>query len=213
MATEGTFVLADIGGYTSFLTGVGIEHAKEITSHLFNSLLKCNRGRWKVANVEGDCLFFYREGREPVEDLVAHVKALYEDFCRGTTEIAARSRCACGACTRTNDLRLKFIAHAGEFDRQKIGNRTELIGSDIVVAHRLLKNNVEQPEYLLMTRAFAAGGSTGGLPHTEGVESYEDVGNLGYVALDLRPLRRDYERSREVFVQREDALMAVDGEI
>lgn len=31
MASEGTFVLADIGGYTTFLTEVGIEHAKEIT--------------------------------------------------------------------------------------------------------------------------------------------------------------------------------------
>ncbi len=29
MATEGTFVLADIGGYTSFVTAVGIEHAKD----------------------------------------------------------------------------------------------------------------------------------------------------------------------------------------
>ena len=65
MAAEGTFILADIGGYTEFLTGVGIEHGKEITSHLLNSLLKCNRGRWKLANIEGDCLFLYREGREP----------------------------------------------------------------------------------------------------------------------------------------------------
>src|SRR6266702_260977 len=64
MATEGTFVLADIGGYTRFLTGVGIEHGKEITEDLLNHLLKCNRGRWKLANVEGDCIFFYREGRE-----------------------------------------------------------------------------------------------------------------------------------------------------
>jgi hypothetical protein len=29
MATEGTFILADIGGYTQFLTGVGIEHGKK----------------------------------------------------------------------------------------------------------------------------------------------------------------------------------------
>ena len=50
MASEGTFVLADIGGYTSFLTDVGIEHAKEITTYLFNSLLKCNHSRWKVAD-------------------------------------------------------------------------------------------------------------------------------------------------------------------
>jgi len=31
LASEGTFVLADIGCYTQVLTGVGIEHGKEIT--------------------------------------------------------------------------------------------------------------------------------------------------------------------------------------
>jgi hypothetical protein len=39
---NGTFVLADIGGYTTFLTDVGIEHAKEITSHLFNRCVSPN---------------------------------------------------------------------------------------------------------------------------------------------------------------------------
>ncbi|MGH9204751.1 MAG: DUF2652 domain-containing protein, partial [Vicinamibacterales bacterium] len=88
MLSEGTFVLADIGGYTQFLTGVGIEHANEITSHLLNSLLKSNRGRWKVANVEGDCLFFYREGREPPAELIDHIRALFEEFCDRTVDIA-----------------------------------------------------------------------------------------------------------------------------
>ena len=77
MATDGTFVLADIGGYTSFLTGVGIEHGKEITTFLFNSLLKCNHGRWKVANIEGDCIFFYRPGREDPYELAGHAGKLY----------------------------------------------------------------------------------------------------------------------------------------
>jgi hypothetical protein len=54
MATEGTFVLADIGGYTTFLTGVGIEHATEITPHLFNGMLRVNKDRWKVGNLVGD---------------------------------------------------------------------------------------------------------------------------------------------------------------
>ena len=31
MATEGTFILADIGGYTQLLSGVAVEHGKEIT--------------------------------------------------------------------------------------------------------------------------------------------------------------------------------------
>ena len=91
MAAEGTFVLADIGGYTTFLTVVGLEHAKEITSHLLNGLLKVNKGRWKVGNVEGDCLFFYCEGKEKPEPLFEHLRTLYGKFRGSVTDIAARS--------------------------------------------------------------------------------------------------------------------------
>src|SRR5213083_1801784 len=168
MASEGTFVLADIGGYTGFLTGVGIEHGKEITSHLLNSLLKCNRGRWKLANVEGDCLFLYREGREPPEELLEHVRALYEDFCDRTLDIAVRAACPYGACSRTNELSLKFIVHAGEFDTQKIGRRVELIGRDIVLAHRLLKNSAGLNEYALLTESYTLGVPPDSLPAEKG---------------------------------------------
>jgi hypothetical protein len=213
MATQGTFILADIGGYTGFLTGVGIEHGKEITSHLLNSLLKCNRGRWKLANIEGDCLFLYCEGREPPEELLAHVRALYEDFCDRITDIAARSSCPCGACSRTNDLSLKFIVHAGEFDTQRIGNRTELIGPDVVLAHRLLKNSVPLPEYALLTRQYGGAAPAQALPSRDGRDSYEDVGNVDYVAHDLAPARADYDKRRERFVTEEEAGLAVVEEI
>src|SRR2546426_923012 len=132
VATEGTFVLADIGGYTSFLQGVGIEHAKEITSHLFNGMLKVNKGRWKVGNVEGDCLFFYAETREEPGPLFEHLRALYEKFRGSVTDIAARSTCDCGACTRTSELRLKFVVHAGQYGTQNIGGGAGAVGAGIV---------------------------------------------------------------------------------
>jgi uncharacterized protein YndB with AHSA1/START domain len=41
-----------------------------------------------------------------------------------------------------DDLDLKFVAHHGEFIRQKMLGREELAGSDVIVVHRLLKNAV-----------------------------------------------------------------------
>ena len=148
MATEGTFVLADVSGYTSFLSGVGLEHAKVVTGHLFNSMLRANEGCWKLANIEGDCIFFYREGREEPAAALSHIQNLYEDFCGQIIEISGGDACPCGACTRINHLALKFIVHTGEFGLQKIGRRQELFGHDIVVAHRLLKNSVPLDEYV-----------------------------------------------------------------
>jgi len=208
MATEGTFILADIGGYTGFLTGVGIEHGKEITSHLFNSLLKCNRGRWKVANIEGDCIFFYCEGREPPEELLDHIRTLYTDFSDRTVDIASRSSCPCGACSRTSDLKLKFIVHGGEFDKQKIGNREELIGPEVVVAHRLLKNSVPVAEYALVTPALGnlSGSET---PATSGSDTYQDVGTVEYKYLDLASMRQEHEQASQVFLDEKTAKMVL----
>jgi uncharacterized protein YndB with AHSA1/START domain len=203
--------MADIGGYTTFLQGVGIEHAKEITSHLFNGMLKVNKDRWKVGNVVGDCLFFYAEGREEPEPLFQHLRTLYGEFRGSVTDIAARSTCHCGACTRTSELRLKFIVHAGQYDTQNIGGRTELIGPDIVVAHRLLKNSVPLAEYALLTPA--VGDTVAGLASTPGSDSYEDVGTIEYVYFDLAPLKAEYEQTSQVFIGEKDAKLVVKTEV
>src|SRR5437773_5219067 len=177
MASEATFVLADIGGYTTFLTEVGIEHAKEITSHLFNGMLKVNKNRWKVGNVEGDCLFFYAEAREEPGPLFEHLRVLYEKFRGSVTDIAARSTCDCGACTRTSELRLKFVVHAGQYDTQDIGGRTERIGQEIVVAHPLRKNIVPvQADALVTPALWNTGGS--GLSPTAGCVTHEAGGRV-----------------------------------
>jgi hypothetical protein len=200
MATEGTFVLADIGGYTKFLTGVGIEHAKEVTEHLLNRLIKSTESKWKVANVMGDCVFFYSETPAPPADTYRLLRALHEEFQDAQLDIASGSTCRCGACDRTEDLSLKFVVHAGEFDVQNIGGRKELIGPDIIVATRLLKNSVPVREYVIATPAApgvteAAGGAT-----KTGRDELESIGPMEYSYVDLGPVRDAYQRSKAFHV-------------
>ena len=205
MTREGTFILADICGYTPFLTGVAIEHAKEITSDLFNALLKVNRGRWKVANIEGDCIFFYGDSREAPDELLAHAQTLYRQFCNRVLDIAARSSCPCGACSRTNQLGLKFVVHVGEFDVQQIGRRRELIGADIVIAHRLLKNSVPIEEYVLLTQNYADAMTPPKLPAERGRDEYEDIGPVEYTYLDLESVRSAVEAENVFFLTPDQA--------
>jgi hypothetical protein len=47
---------------------------------------------------------------------------------------------------------VKFVAHLGEVVPQKVGRTQSLAGLDVILAHRLLKNSVPLPEYLLLTR-------------------------------------------------------------
>lgn len=213
MPSNGTFVLADIGGYSSFLTDVAIEHATEITEDLLNTVLRCNRNRWRLANVEGDCIFFYTEGKEPADELVDHIRNMYHDFCRRTIDIAERATCPCGACTRTGELSLKFIVHAGEFDTQKIAGRTELIGSEVITAHRLLKNSVSLDEYVLMTESYTPDPVATDLPADSGSDSYDHCGRVDYTVLDLSSLRDEVKRAIWVFVRPDEARISVELEI
>ena len=50
-------------------------------------------------------------------------------------------------------LKLKVIVHSGKTLFYKIGKFYELAGPDIIVAHRLLKNSLEEDEYILFTEA------------------------------------------------------------
>jgi hypothetical protein len=209
MATKGTFILADIGGYTTFLTGVGIAHGKEITSHLLNGMIKTNKRRWKVGNVVGDCLFFYEAGHQTPDTIFPHLRAVYERFREAAVDITARSSCPCGACSRTGELSLKFVVHTGEFETQDIGGRKELIGPDVVVAHRLLKNSVPVKEYVIFTGAASLESPVPGLACAIGRDEYDDVGAIEYTFADLNPVRSQFEASRAFYVEEQKARLIV----
>lgn len=76
----------------------------------------------------------------------------YVDF-RGRVDTAHSVwQCWCDACSRIDELDLKFIVHAGAFVIQTIAGRHELVGPEVVIAHRLLKSRAGD---LLDQRAFA----------------------------------------------------------
>jgi len=67
--------------------------------------------------------------------------------------MVAVTTCPCNACQRIEILKLKFVAHHGQFSRQRLGGVEQLHGTDVIVPHRLVKNKVPIREYLLATEA------------------------------------------------------------
>src|SRR3954469_2800200 len=64
--------------------------------------------------------------------------------------------CDCDACAQLEKLTLKFVAHEGEVATQKVKQFVELAGVDVILVHRMLKNDVPVREYALMTDAILA---------------------------------------------------------
>ncbi len=213
MATEGTFVLADIGGYTKFLTGVGIEHAKEITEHLLNRLIKSTDRTWKVANVMGDCVFFYSEPPAPPADTYRLLRDLHEAFQDAQFDIASGSTCRCGACDRTVDLSLKFVVHAGAFDVQNIGGRKELIGQDIIVGTRLLRTRCRSASTSSLRPPRRESQRPPELRPQTGRDELESIGPMEYSYVDLGPVRDAYQKSKAFHIAPGQADITLSNEI
>ena len=76
--------------------------------------------------------------------LLGALESTYLAFARRRRTVALSSSCACDACRRTPELDLKFCAHHGSFVEHYVAGSREIVGSDVILAHRLLKNTVTE---------------------------------------------------------------------
>lgn len=147
--------IPDISGYTEFITQTEIRHSKHIISELLEIIISGNTLSMKVSEIEGDAVLFYRIGDAPsLNEIIEQVKRIFIDFHTHLKVIQRDNVCQCGACRSAINLSLKFIVHYGVLSETVIGNFLKIIGSDVILAHRLLKNNLNVREYLLLTENY-----------------------------------------------------------
>jgi hypothetical protein len=144
MATQSACLLiADISGYTSYLAGVELDHAQDILADLMGAIVSALRPGFRLAKLEGDAAFAYAI-TEKVDGslLLDTIERCYFGFRRRRRDVRQATSCECNACVRIPDLNLKFVVHHGTILRQRVAGREELLGADVIVVHRLLKNDV-----------------------------------------------------------------------
>ncbi|HET9823900.1 MAG TPA: DUF2652 domain-containing protein [Chitinophagaceae bacterium] len=152
METRGLLFIPDISGFTRFVTEMEIEHSRHIIEELLEILINANSIGLEISEIEGDAILFYKFGEPP--DLKALYNQVEKMFCEFHKHIGAyeyRRLCQCKACRTAIDLTLKVVTHYGEFTRYTVKNFNKLIGKDVIVAHQLLKNEIDQHEYWLVT--------------------------------------------------------------
>jgi hypothetical protein len=185
-------VIADITGYTSYLAGVELDHAQDILADLTDTVVGGLRPTFRLAKLEGDAAFVYSltETIDP-SLLMDTIERTYFAFRRRLRDISQATTCDCNACTRMPSLDLKVLAHHGAVLRQRVSGRDELVGSPVIVAHRLLKNAVTERigirAYALYSEDClrAAGVEPGALGLTEHRETFEHVGEVVAWVADL----------------------------
>lgn len=188
---HGHLVIADISGYTRFLTDSELEHANGIITELLNTVIGAIQAPLAVSSVEGDAVFMYGAMPEDMsgQTVLESVELLYCSFAAALETMVLNTTCRCNACANINTLGLKIVMHCGEFVKSEIGGRETLSGPDVIMAHRLLKNGIREvtgiADYMLVTQACVddlgiEGIVAGWIEHTE---EYEHIGEVtGYVS-------------------------------
>jgi hypothetical protein len=157
MQTKGLVFIPDISGFTRFIHETEINHSRIIIQELLEVLINANKIGLEVSEIEGDAILFYRYGNIPdLKELYSQVEEMFRKFHSYLAVYDANRFCQCKACMSAINLSLKVITHYGEFTEYNVKNFSKLIGKDIIVAHQLLKNNIEQHEYWLLTENLTA---------------------------------------------------------
>lgn len=187
-------LIADIGGYTRFMhrNRMTLSHAQQLVAELLGALLDEAEGVLEVSKLEGDAVLFYSDPSRPPPPASALEQALVRmrtAFAAKRDQFAADNSCACEACTQADKLTLKFVAHHGEVALQQVRGFRELAGVDVILVHRMLKNDVPVSEYLLTTEAAqpfvppTLGSHQQGLTH-----DFEGLGETATYFAELRHL-------------------------
>jgi len=185
-------VIADISGYTGYLAGVELDHAQDILADLIDTIVGALRPPFHLSKLEGDAAFVYLASPDlDGSHLQDTIEAAYFAFRRRLRNIKQASTCECDACRQIPSLDLKFIAHYGQIAKQAMSGHEELMGRDVILIHRLLKNNVGMKlgdrAYVLYTDAIVQ--RTGINPEAQGlIDHHETIDIIGDVRCWLRDL-------------------------
>lgn len=218
---SGFLVISDITGYTMFLSKSELEHAQEILQSLLELLIDYNRPPLIISRTAGDAVISYALGGKAIggQTFVELMEDTYVAFRRAIEMMVMNNSCQCNACANVSALDLKFFVHHGEFGIQKLGGHDELVGSDVNLLHRLLKNRVKEATgvaaYTLYSaaaiHALGLDGFTDSLtPHAE---SYEHLGEVALWVQNMRPVWEQRKAEQIITIPPERVLVEVSAEI
>lgn len=147
--------MPDISGFTSFVKEVEIKHSKHIITELLELLIKENQNSFDLAEIEGDALFYYKsEENSSPKKLIDTIHSMYQKFHAHLDLYRFKRVCNCGACSKANELEIKFVIHVGETEMIELNGTKKPFGPDVITLHRLLKNKVNTNEYILFSEDY-----------------------------------------------------------
>lgn len=183
-------VIADIGGYTRFmkLTRTNLAHAQQVVADLLVAVIDAS-DPLRLSKLEGDAALFWMPAEASLEAVADALMQIRAAFLSKRAQMMVDNNCSCESCQQIGNLKIKFVAHEGEVALQKVKQHVELAGVDVILVHRMLKNDVPVSEYMLCTDEVRAKLPKQLEPHTETLRhDFEGIGEVDTHYVDLTRL-------------------------
>ena len=186
-------MIADIGGYTMYMGThrMSLAHAEVNTARLLEAVVDA-APEFELVEIEGDAAFLSRnadklDGAAAVAAVTQAAAGMHRAFHAERRNVVT-NLCPCDGCSQADNLKLKFVAHIGEVASQRIKDRRKLVGIDVIHVHRMLKNSVDAPEYVLFSEELYRTGEDA-LPEVREVsQELEGIGRASAFFVDLETL-------------------------
>ncbi len=193
--TTGYIAIADISGYTAFVADTEIEHSREILAELLEVTSRELERHLRLSRIQGDALICVGEE----DEVIPCLEDAFLSFHRRVRAMVAATTCPCNACRSVPNLTLKFVAQHGTYSTVNVRGTVDLVGADVNIAFRLLKNHVPSHEYILATNSVLQ--RLPALARERFVPISEDY-DLGHVDAGYRDLHDLRERAYQQLTQR-----------
>lgn len=150
--TNATILIPDISGFTEFMTTTELTHSTHALNYLIDAMVEAVGHEYEVSEIEGDAVLLIKKGLAPSKkEIFDTCIKIFNAFHFRRKWMQLHTVCPCGACQAIINLSLKFVVHHGPVAEIKVGRFVKQSGTEMIVAHRLLKNSIESHEYLLLT--------------------------------------------------------------
>lgn len=210
---NGYLLIADISGYTAYLTTTELEHANPILRSLLEALIGEVGDPLHLWRMEGDAVLAYssEQGFPSGDAFLTICENLYNSFIRRRTDIRANTTCPCNACANIESLDLKILAHFGEFEEMKLGPMTDISGPAAILVHLMAKTDVKEKtgvrSYALFSRAAVDEMKLGDVPMIEYKTSFDHFGEVPMAVYDLAKAWETYRECNRTVITEEDAVL------
>jgi len=171
-----------------------------------------------ISKLEGDAVFAYVDETSVPrgETLLELIESTYVAFRQRRDTSRRATTCTCKACQSMPSLELKFFVHHGNFIVQHVAGIQELVGSDVNLAHRLMKNHIFEhtgwKAYAMLTKVAMDCMMLNLEDVHNQIETYEHLGDIQTITINLASRYDTIIASQSFYISEKDADASVKHE-